>query len=87
MRTDTVGNEAVHFSLDFHVDRGIKELEMNKEYRDSVMPDIHENQMIVDFRTYEFDYNWEIVVQKLDQPSIPLYLEFSHTVSRSSVMI
>ena len=55
-------------------------LKMNEEYRSSVMPDIHENQMVIDFQTFEFDYDWNIIVKKLDQESIPLYLEFSHTV-------
>ena len=72
-----------HFSLDFHVDRGIKELQMSEEYQSSVMPD--ENQMVIDFRTFEFDYDWNIIVRKLDQESIPLYLEFSHTVLASPI--
>ena len=74
-----------HFSLDFHVDRGIKELQMSEEYQGSVMPDVHENQMVIDFRTFEFDYDWNIIVRKLDQESIPLYLEFSHTVLASPI--
>ena len=80
-----MGDEAVHFSVDFHVDRGIKELGINEEYKSSVMPDVHESQIVIDFRELEFDADWLIQVQKLDQESIPLYLEISHTVPFASI--
>ena len=44
------------------------------------MPDVHESQLVIDFRELEFDADWLIQVQKLDKESIPLYLEISHTV-------
>ena len=49
------------------------------------MPDNHGQHFIMDLRYLEYDTDIRIVVKKLDQPEIPVYVDLSLTVSNGRI--
>lgn len=70
----------IDFSIDFHVDRDLVYLEPYKTVTGSVMPDNHGQHLIMDLSILEYDTDIRIVVKKLDQADIPVYVDLSLTV-------
>ncbi len=82
---DNAQKAFVDFSIDFHVDRDLVYLEPHKTVTGSVMPDNHGQHFIMDLRYLEYDTDIRIVVKKLDQPEIPVYVDLSLTVSNGRI--